>query len=146
MKTIVIFAYQNYILIPHQLSYLFRIVSWRNGICEGGSYLFKKIYCISICQAIVGGVVFSKCFLKEKRPQLYLVALRNYIQKCWSNILTEISLRLWQFCVDDYWNVVINDHVFPDICLGLMNFDSIEALLVNFLILKYLVKELVLKR
>ena len=48
-----------------------------------------------------------------------------------------------KFIVYHNWNVVIDEYVLPDVCLGLMHFYAVEAFFAYFLTLKHFLEELI---
>jgi hypothetical protein len=57
------------------------------------------------------------------------------------DICRGVPVFLVQLLVDYHRNIIIDDHVLPDIGLGLMNLDIVDALLIDSLTLKYFLKD-----
>jgi hypothetical protein len=60
-----------------------------------------------------------------------------HVKKSREDVVGKVSLTLWQFFIDDDWNIIVDDDVFPNILLGHMNFHEVNPLLADLLALQH---------
>lgn len=59
-------------------------------------------------------------------------------------MLRQVPFCKRYFLVDNYWNIIIHDHVFPYILLSLVYLDIVNALFVYLLAFEHLFEDAVL--
>jgi hypothetical protein len=136
-----VFADEHSVRICDESVNFCKIISKFDLFEKGASDFLEKVKSVAICQAVIGRVVFSVGLLNQKRPQFDHLSFSFHFKEGWLHIFRLVPLTCFEGVIDDDGDVVIEDDVLPDVGLGLMNFESIDALGIYLLGFEYFLEE-----